>query len=505
MSDTTNKSSSMLLPLSFGLLGGALFVLSLGHLPFKWTFFILLAVMGVGGLFLMNILRFQTRQMMLMMAVFLMPILYDINFLYVDDPPFYVHANGFGVAITDVLFGMLIIAWASESLFGRNYGLPSDPVPTHWKFAMTGLFLINFLSALSTPEPFYAFSMLWQQVKAYFILVYLIKNVKHFDTVKRLGYVIVGVLAVQAIMVFEQKFVGAIFTESLLGQRTTWQNEGGPLRFSGSLGQPNSLAMFLNQLMLIGIFVGLAEKHLLRKLIILGFVGMAIMAEVFTASRGGWTGLAISLVVCMVMWRVRRGQGLVTSISLVALLGTLMFSLLFAGSQDFRNRLTQDDRGTADVRAPLMDVAENMIADNPLTGVGLNHYTYYMADYDRTFDAITANFDAPVHNIFMLIAGEIGIPGAMFVVAMMLFTLYRSYKLFFRSEGTISAISLGAFGGLLSFMIHSMVDPTSIYSEYPFWVLSGLVIAMDRIHRRQQAALANSSTLSVETNPNTTA
>ena len=493
------------MPLSFGLISGALFVFSLGHLPLKWTLFILLAVMGVGGMLFMNILRLPTRLMMLMMAVFLMPILYDINFMYVDDPPFYVHANGFGIAITDVLFGMLIISWASESLFGRNNGLPPDPVPANWKFAMAGLFLINFLSALSTPEPFYAFSMLWQQVKAYLILVYLIKNVKHFETVKRLGYVMVSVLAVQAIMVFEQKFVGAIFTDSLLGQRTTWQNVGGPLRYSGSLGQPNALAMFMNQLMLIGIFVGLAEKRLLRKLIILGFISMALMAEVFTASRGGWVGLAIALVVCMVMWRVRKGQGLISSISLVALLGTLMFSLLFVGSQDFRNRLTQDDRGTADVRAPLMDVAENMIADNPLTGVGLNHYTYYMAEYDRTFDAITANFDAPVHNIFMLIAGEIGIPGVMFLVAMMLFTLHRSYRLFFKSEGTISAMSLGAFGGLLSFIIHGMVDPTSIYSEYPFWVLSGLVIAMDRIHRRQQSEFENNATNNVDTSLNTTA
>ncbi|MBE9399152.1 O-antigen ligase family protein [Pontibacterium sp. N1Y112] len=494
MADSANKSlSSILMPLGFGLLSGVLFVFLLGNLPLKWTFFILLAVTGVGGLLFLNILQVRTKQLMLMLAAFLMPILYDINFYYQEDPPFYVHANGFGVAITDVLFAMLIIAWAAETVVGKRSHHPPAPVPTNWKFAMIGLFLINFLSAVTTPEPFFAFSMLWQQVKVYFIFVYLIKNVNSFDTVKRLGYVFVAVLATQAVIVFEQKLVGAIFTDSLLGQRTTWQNTGGPLRVSGTLGQPNALAMFMNQLMLIGIFLGLSEKNTLRKLAILGFVAFAAMAEIFTASRGGWAGLAIAFVVCMVLWRMRRGNGLIASISLVALVGSVLFSALFLGSGDFRARLTQDDKGTAEVRIPLMEVAENLVAANPLTGVGLNHYTYYMAQYDRTFDAITANFDAPVHNTFMLIAGEIGIPGAMFAIAMILFTLYRSFMLFFRSDGTISAIALGIFGGVLSWVIHNTVDPTSIYSEYPFWILSGLCIAMDRIHAKQQAKLDHRS------------
>lgn len=486
-----NSLTSSLLPLAVGLFCGALFVFFLGNLSLKWTFFILLAVIGAGGLVFLNILQFKTKHMILMLAVYLMPILYDINFMYDEDPGFYVHANGFGVAITDVLFGMLIVTWALETALGKRSQESRSTFPLGWKIAMAGLFIVNFMSAVATPEPFFAFSMLWQQVKAYFILFFIAKTVNDIAVVQRLGYVVVAVLATQAIILLEQKFVGSIFTDQLLGQRTTWQNKGGPLRVSGTLGQPNACAMFMNQLMMVGVFVGLAEKKFRLKFLILGCVALAGIAEIFTASRGGWSGLAISFIVCMILWRVRRGNGLIASISLVALVGGLLFSGLFLGSSAFRDRLTQDDDGTADVRAPLMEVAKVLIADNPLTGVGLNHYTYDMQKYDHTFVAITRDWSAPVHNTFMLIAGEIGIPATIFPILMIWFTLYKSIRLFFRSDGTISAISLGAFGGLLAWVVHNQVDPTSIYSEYPFWIMSGLVIAMDRIHSRQQAKLAH--------------
>lgn len=486
MQNTPNNTvSSVLLPLGVGLMCGALFVFLQGTLSLKWTLAFLLLVIGVGGLVFLNILRAPTKSMMLMMAVYLMPILYDINFMYVDDPGFYVHANGFGVAITDVLFGMLIVAWMMESALGKRNHIDIS-FPLSWKVVMLGLFVVNFLSSVSTPEPFFAFSMMWQQVKAYFILYFLAQTVNDAAIVRRLGYVMVAVVVTQGIILLEQKLVGAIFTDQLLGQRTTWQNKGGPLRVSGTLGQPNACAMFMNQLMMIAIFIGLVQKQFRWKMLILAGVAIAILGETFTQSRGGWSGLAISFVVCMVLWRVKRGHGVIASFALVSLVGTLLFSGLFLGSEAVRNRLTKSDDGTADVRAPLMEVAKNLIADNPLTGVGLNHYTYDMEKYDRTFVAITRDWSAPVHNTFMLIAGEIGIPATIFPVLMIWFTMYKSIRLFFKTEGTMSAISLGTFGGVLSWVVHNQVDPTSIYSEYPFWILSGLIIAMDRIHRTKE-------------------
>lgn len=481
-----NTLSSYLIPLAVGLLCGILFVFSLGNLPFKWTFAILLGVIGVGGLVFLNILQLQTKHMILMLAVYLMPILYDINFMYDENPGFYVHANGFGVAITDVLFGMLIVAWLLQITVGKRGNLPDSTFPLEWKIVMAGLFVVNFVSAVNTAEPFFAYSMIWQQIKVYFIIVFLAKTINDIQVVKRIGYIMVAVLGTQAIILFEQKLVGAIFTDQLLGQRTTWQNEGGPLRVSGTLGQPNACAMFMNQLMMVGVFIGLAEKKFGLKVLILGAVAMAAAAEIFTASRGGWSGLAISFVTCMILWRIRQGHGFVASVALVSLIGSLMFSGLFMGSEAFRNRLTQDDKGTSDVRAPLMEVAKNLIADNPLTGVGLNHYTYDMQKYDRTFVAITRDWSAPVHNTFMLIAGEIGIPATIFPVLMIWFTMYASIRLFFKADGTISAMSLGIFGGVLSWVIHNQVDPTSIYAEYPFWIMSGMVIAMQRMHRTQE-------------------
>lgn len=480
---------SVLLPLTIGLVCGMMFVKVLQNMSLKWGLFLFFAGCGLATLLLMNLLRVNIKQMLLLGATFLIPITYDINFMYQKNPPFFVHANGFGISITDVLFGMLIVTWLAEIILRKR--APVVELPSVWKWLMSALLVVNLLSSATTPEPFYGYSMVWQQIKVYVIFLFIVKNVHRIETLQYIGYVCVGILFTQAVIVIEQKFLGVIFTAELLGQATTWgANKGFYVlhRVSGTLGQPNALAMFMNEYMLIGIFVAIIEKNTLRKLALIIAVGLAVIAEIFTASRGGWLALGIAFVLCSVLWRVRHGHGVISSAALVSLLGSAVFGVLFAASESFRNRLTQDDMGTAEVRIPLMEVAENMIADNPVFGVGLNHYTYFMAEYDRTFDAIASNYALPVHNTFMILAAEIGIPGAMLAVGMMLLTLQRALSVFWRtSDGIIAALSLGTFGGILSWMIHNTVDPTSIYADYPFWTLAALVLVMDRLSRRNSA------------------
>jgi putative inorganic carbon (HCO3(-)) transporter len=477
---------SVLLPLVIGLACGMLFVKVLQNLSLKWGLFLFFAGCGLAMLLLMNLLRVNTKQMLLLGGTFLIPITYDINFMYQKDPPFFVHANGFGISITDVLFGMLIFTWIAETVLRKR--APLIEVPPVWKWLMSALLIVNLISSATTPEPFFGYSMVWQQIKVYVIFLFIVKNVHRIDTLQRIGYVCVAILFTQAVIVFEQKFLGVIFTAELLGQATTWgANKGFYVlhRVSGTLGQPNALAMFMNEYMLIGIFVAVVEQNTLRRLMLAIAVGLAVVAEIFTASRGGWLSLGVAFVLCAVLWRVRHGHGVVSSAALVSLLGSAVFGLLFIASESFRNRLTQDDMGTAEVRIPLMEVAENMIAANPVFGVGLNHYTYYMAEYDRTFDAIASNYALPVHNTFMILAAEIGIPGAALAVGLMLLTLQRALSVFWRtSDGIIAALSLGSFGGILAWMIHNTVDPTSIYADYPFWTLAALVLVMDRLSRK---------------------
>ncbi|MGB0732384.1 MAG: O-antigen ligase family protein [Pontibacterium sp.] len=475
-----SRPLSLLLPLAVAIPVGAIYAIIASSGYYKWAMVIYAGILGLGGLALFHILKITLRPTYLLGALYMTPILFDINFMYVDDPLFYVHANGYGITITDVLFGMLIFLWIMDGLAGKK-GIDLQ-IPKPLKVAMAGLFIINALSTATTPHPFYALSMLWAQAKVYIIFWYLAKQVYSTNVIRWVIYTSAAIVATQGVIVLEQRLLGVIFTAELLGQNTTWASTIGSelvTRVSGTMGQPNALAMLMNEFMLITIFGMMVERHLGIKILLIIAILLAVIGEIFTASRGGWLSLATAFIVCFVMWlTLKRGYGFFSSVSLIGIVGSTLFGILFGASEAFRNRLTQDDAGTAEVRWPLMEVAQNLIAANPLTGVGLNHYTYFMQLYDRTFDAISFNYRAPVHNTYMLVAGEVGIPGSLLMIFILVSVLFCAYKVFRATQGYEAAFALGVFGGVLTWMLHNMVDPTSIYADYPFWILAGITVAM---------------------------
>ncbi|WP_027857981.1 O-antigen ligase family protein [Marinobacterium jannaschii] len=473
---------SSVVPIAAGFLVGMLFVTMLGRFESKWALAFILLVAGVAAMQLLRIFRVSLQDTYLLSAAFLMPVVYDINFFYQDNPPFFVSANGFGINAADVFMGMLVGQRLLEGFFGQVRA--EQAVPSSLLWIMGAVLLINSLSLVTTPFPFFAISMIWAQLKAYVVFYYIAGNVRSEKLLQRLAYVIVTVLAGQGLVALEQKFVGAIFTAERLGIATTLQSQvGGQIltRVSGTFGQPNALAMFINQLFFIGLFTTLIENNTKYKILMALGLAVALIAEIFTASRGGWVALVAAFFVCYLLWNKQRGRGLLLSLVSVGFVSLLAFSLLFVSSQTLRDRLLLDDHGTADVRKPLMDVAFNVIQQNPLSGVGLNQYTYFMAQYDRTLEAIASNYLYPVHNTYLLVAAETGVPNILLILLFITLVLWRGLKLFLRADGIVAAMTLGAIGGIISWMIHNLVDLTSIYEAYPFWVLFGLIIAMDRM------------------------
>jgi len=482
LSPLSRQFVSSILPIGAGFLVGMLFVTMLGRFESKWAFAFILLVAGIAGIQMLRIFRVNLQDTYLLSAAFLMPVVYDINFFYQDNPPFFVSANGFGINAADVFMAMLIGQRMLEGIFGHHKA--EQPLPSALLWLMGGILLINSMSILTTPFPFFAVSMIWAQLKAYLVFYYVAGNVRSEKLLQRLAYVVVLVLAGQGLVALEQKFVGAIFTAERLGVATTLESQvGGQIltRVSGTFGQPNALAMFINQLFFIGLFSTLIEKNAkYRALMALGLM-VALIAEIFTASRGGWVALVAAFFVCYLLWNKQRGRSLFISAVSVGFVSIAAFAVLFVSSKTLRDRLLLDDHGTADVRKPLMDVAFNVIQDNPLFGVGLNQYTYFMAQYDRTLEAIASNYLYPVHNTYLLVAAETGIPNILLILGFIALILWRGLRLFMRAEGIVAAMTLGAMGGIISWMVHNLVDLTSVYEAYPFWLLFGLIIAMDRM------------------------
>jgi len=172
---------------------------------------------------------------------------------------------------------------------------------------------------------------------------------------------------------------------------------------------------------------------------------------------------------------------IVPLILMIALFVTFSITTL-ALIKPIRVRLFEEDYGAAKTRIPMAAVASNMIYQHPWLGVGFVNYTSVSSRYDRTRESISYVFPWPVHNEFLLIAAELGLPA----LGLFLFILIVVFRMLFRighSHGDpfISHTAIGLFGGLAAWCIHLQVEFAYVLITMPIWAFIGVIQAMEQI------------------------
>jgi O-antigen ligase len=471
--------SSVLVPLLLGAAVGVMLVHGMGALSVKWNVFIVGAVIGICLLVVVGSLTSHLKGAMLFLAVLSLPTFYGIEFMFRERVPFSVLANGFPVYLFDVFFFPLFAAWI--------YELWSDPrhppvyFPGGWIAPLGLLLLINLVSALIVaPEPFFSYSMLYLQLKSYLVVLYLANNIRDERTFRLIGYAFALVLIFEALVVLEQRFIGAVFTEENLGRATQLRSRAGTktlVRLAGTLGHPNVLAMYLNLILPWVIFLFVVERRYTLKLMMLVAILAALTIEVWSGSRGGWLGLGIAMATGIFLWMRKAGKNPLIGLGAAGLLALIVFAGLFVGSSTFRDRLVEGDRGAAAVRFPLMEVATETIRQNPVLGVGLNNYTREMVKYDRTNLFIASQYEQPVHNTFLLLGAETGLPTLVIFAALIVLLVKEAYRVFRYNQGVLAATGIGILGMLLSWFIHNQFNQTAVYADTTLWLLLGVLAA----------------------------
>lgn len=478
---------SLLVPAAIGLAAGSLIVYSMVRVPFKWTLFIVVITGAIStGVLLGATTRFL-KQALLFFAVLSLPIFYKVTFMFVKDLHFEVAANGFPISLFDAFMIPLLLFWVYELLFDPDS--PPVRLPGGWLLPLTLLFLINLLSCFLAPEPFYSYSMLYLQLKCYLVLLYFANNIRDEQTVRVIGAAFACILIMEGVIVLEQSLLGVIFTAENLGRSAvTLQSRVGmgyTIRAAGTLTHPNTLAMYLNLMLPWVGFLFIVEKRFTRRILMTIAIVLALLAEIWSGSRGGWMGLAIAVTTGVFLWMRKQGKNPMVGLGAAACVLLLLFSVMFATSPGFRNRLTEGDAGTALVRVPLMEVAKEMILANPVMGVGLNNYTREMGRYDHTLERIASWYGQAVHNTWLLMAAETGVPSLLVFVYTFFFVFLRSaYRVFQYHQGVLSTLGVGVFCMLIAWAVHNMVNPTAPYDEFTIWVLLGLVAAAARLPGR---------------------
>lgn len=215
------------------------------------------------------------------------------------------------------------------------------------------------------------------------------------------------------------------------------------------------------------------------------FSGMALLigglALFTTANRGSWIGFSVGIVFMLGYDFFRRGvklKKLLLGLSIPAMILLVIFALKYGST--FAERLfSTNATGSIEGRVQYQAEALAIINAHPIMGVGYGNYLNHVSSYF-------------VHNTYLLIGAEIGIPGLMFVSGFLLVIFGQIIKGMRSKIFFISNLSRGCFATLVGFLIASIPGP-DFWISHPvqmyFWMIVVLPVALLRLERQALAQL----------------
>jgi hypothetical protein len=426
----------------------------------------------------------EIRRPLLALAAFSLPLHLDVHLGFYTLPT---APEGLGaltrITAIDLILLLLLFLWLVENVRESRVRIQFFP-----KVAVPAVLFITvgLVSSLFARELRLASFQFVEMTKGFLLFLYLANRVR--DDQDRL-WIAAGLMAAvlfqsslglyQAIMgrPLGLTFLGErnLVSRHLLGSRTTTR----PL---GTLFSTNQLALYLGMTLPIVGSLLLAPVSRWMKLAASLVILAGLATVVFTLSRATWLGLLISAGLLSLfgvrtrsfrLWQVLLGLSVLIIVVLVfnGLTGDVIIQ-----------RLTVDDHGSAESRAPLMRGALAVIADHPVLGSGWNNYRETIRIYDISGEYTARGTLPVVHNLFLLVAAETGLLGLGAFLWLLAALAIRGIR-FVASNitGLAAAMTVGILAGGLHMIVHNMVhvgltgDPQSYLT---FWFLAGLLVAL---------------------------
>lgn len=215
-----------------------------------------------------------------------------------------------------------------------------------------------------------------------------------------------------------------------------------------------------------------------------------------TQSRSGWIGGGAGLLTLASLWgltsrdRRRRAIGLALPIVAAALIAgavlaigpTRLGEVVVGGQADPALTDVVGPVGTFGWRVGIWRAAAMAVQDFAFTGCGLAtfrevvHILYPVPSVSPGYDI------AHAHNIFLQTALDLGFPGLIAYLALLMVALAACWRAAREGEGLRRWVALGLAGGLVGLHAYGMTDALALGSKpaVAFWFALGLVAALTR-------------------------
>lgn len=227
-------------------------------------------------------------------------------------------------------------------------------------------------------------------------------------------------------------------------------------RVSGYISHPVYFGSFLCILLPITIGIFLQQKSSKQKLLIFGLITILTASILGTLSRSTWINIAfVGLFFLIYINRhksinLKFGQQipiLAAGIVFITLAFTLFSNSLLTRINSISTLMQNDNSGITRINMAIMSF--KIFAEKPLTGIGLNNFTFEA--YRQGFNP---DFIAPPHNTILIFLVELGLPACLLFIIATFLSLKPKPPLFNQSP-----VMFGVWLGLITFVISSQFHP----------------------------------------------
>jgi O-antigen ligase len=367
-------------------------------------------------------------------------------------------------SVVEVVSLLTLLAWGLHIVAERREkGWPS--LSNLWQ-QMTAL------DKAGTAGGIAVLSLTWAEIKGVAItelrqmviepmVMYLVLRTMPLDRAER--WRIVDVLIVTGVIVAA---IGFYQVATGYGAVTA---EAGTVRLRSVFFAPNNAALFLGRLIPITAAVVLIGGTRTRQWLygVAGFVMLA--AAILTLSKGGLLlGIPAGLGLVVVLWGGRRALIAVAAGAVLELLALIPLSQhpRFRSLLDFSS-----GESSSFFRIQLLQSTLRMIADHPITGVGLDQFLYhYRGKYILPSAWQQPDLNQP-HNVWLNYWVRLGIVGLIAGVWLQIAFWRMAWRVQSAARGKdkeIRALAVGLMGSMAAFLAHGLVDEVHFVIELAF-------------------------------------
>lgn len=331
----------------------------------------------------------------------------------------------------DNLNSHLVFKWAPtdillSSLFfflllrlSRNSGAPHRPYLRKYLSVLAFMALIT-VSTLFSVQKETAFYQTWR-LGLYLVFYFCLSRISDLkETFRKIVWLMAGLILLQALLALfqfiKQSFVlgfvpwgEPLFSASQSGAPLVNFFGDLKLRAFGTFTHPNVLGGFLS-LVLVWIFDLMTKIQPKRQRIFLGVVFLlGLTALILTFSQASWGSFLIGLVLYGIFRTINPRRKFLAAPIVVLVTVGLGLTLLAIG------RLPFDSVNAR--RQEFLVVSANLISQRPWFGIGLGNFVRFSLP----------EFPEPVHNLFLLIGAEVGLPALIVFIFLILVHLRQAF------------------------------------------------------------------------------